>query len=227
MFIRYLSLIVVVQALVAGQALAQDSMQRSSATPLSRPVRGLYVRAGLGFSGLGNNVIRTQDDANGDKPEATVTGMGLANEITLGAAVSSSWVLGGGLWGTEVFATDYTPIRGNEIPLDLQRPETFNMAALFADWHFAPQLGVHGQAGLGVAALTSKKFNNGVADGSRVAFGPGIVLGLGIDIWGDPHWAIGVMARMNAAATFEKKGGLDYVHGVVTPALLITVCYNE
>jgi hypothetical protein len=213
---------------VSDAATARDpSSPRPLIVPVQRPVRGLYIRGGLGFGGMGNNIIRTEKDAGGDHPEATVTGMGLANELTIGGAVSSSWVLGGGIWSSVILATDYTPVHGTEIPADLQRPESFSMGGFLADWYFAPQLGVHAQAGLGLAALTSKRFRNGEDDGSRLAWGPGITLALGTEFWGNSVWAMGVMARLTAGATFEKLDGDNYVHGVVTPSLLITICYNE
>ncbi len=57
--------------------------------------------------------------------------------------------------------------------------------------------------------------------------GPGLTLGIGADFWLDPNWAVGAMARFTAAVALEKEDGEHSVHGLVCPAVLLTVAYNE
>jgi hypothetical protein len=209
-----------------------DSLRATSSERDLRPVQGLYVRGGLGFGALGNNVIDTTTTDAVDPPEGTTTGMGTASEIMIGAAVSSEWVLGGGLWSSLVFVTDYRQVHGPEIPEGLQHPESLTLGGFVADWSFARKLGLHAQAGIGLAVLTSQRFaTNAIGDvevdGSTAALGPGITMGLGADFWIAERWALGAMARVSAAAAFEKLDGHHYAHGLVTPSLLMTVCYNE
>ncbi len=214
---------------VASAAPARDTGDRvhSDTDPRSRPLHGLYVRGGLGFGGMGNNVIAADKNEGEDRPEGTVTGMGMTSELSIGGTVGENWVLGGGIYNSVVFATNYTQIRGDAIPRGLQRPESQTLVGLMADWRFAPKLGLHAQGALGVAGLSSQKIRNGELDGSTLALGPGLTLGIGADFWLDQSWAVGAIARFTAAAVLEEEQGVDYIHGVVTPALLLTVAYNE
>ena len=211
-------------------AAARRDPEPRTAADMPHPIHGLYVRGGLGFGGLGNNIVASEEDAAGNNPEATITGMGMTSELSLGGAVSSEWVLGAGLWNSIVFATDYTQIEGTPIPQDLRRPESFTVAGFFGDWHFARELGLHAQGGIGVAVLTSKRFDDeelGSVDNSTVALGPGATLGVGADFWVAQRWALGAMARLTAGAAIDDEEGVRYVHGLVTPSLLMTACYNE
>jgi hypothetical protein len=176
---------------------------------------------------MGNNIISAKEGRDGEHAEGTVTSMGFSSEITLGAAVSPSWVLGGGIWSGSVFTSTFTKVRGEDIPRGLRRPESLTTVGFFGDWTFAPELGLHAQGGLGVAALTSQHFEDDELDGSTLAFGPGITLGIGADFWVASRWALGAMARLTAAAALEREAGERYVHGIVTPSLLMTICYNE
>ncbi|HKU44413.1 MAG TPA: hypothetical protein VJR89_39910 [Polyangiales bacterium] len=193
-----------------------------------RPLHGIFVRAGYGFGGLGNNVIAVDENEDGDpSSEGVVSGMGMASEITVGGAIADNWVLGGGIWNLLVFASNYTQIEGDPSPRDLQRPQTATLVGMLADWRFAPELGLHGQVALGVAALASQHLEDDELDGSRVAFGPGLSFGLGADFWLARNWAVGAMARFTAAAVFEEVGNDDYVQGFFSPSLVLTVAYNE
>ena len=62
---------------------------------------------------------------------------------------------------------------------------------------------------------------------SQIAVGPGVTLGLGADYWVDQHFALGVMARLTSGAAIDDQADSEYVHGLVTPALLMTACYND
>jgi hypothetical protein len=201
--------------------------QLSFPDPRLRRLHGLYVRGGLGFGGMGNNVIALDKDEGEERSEGTVTGMGLTSELSIGGTVGENWVLGGGIYNTYVFASNYTQIEGAAIPRGLQRPENATLVGLMADWRFAPHLGLHAQGALGVAGLSSQKIRDGELDGSTVALGPGLTLGLGADFWLDPSWAVGVIARFTAMAVFESEAGKDYVHGVACPGMLFTVAYND
>ena len=201
--------------------------QLSFPDPRLRRLHGLYVRGGLGFGGMGNNVIATEKDEGEERSEGTVTGMAMTSELSIGGTVGENLVLGGGIYSTYVFASNYTQISGDAIPRGLQRPESLTLVGLMADWRFAPQLGLHVQGAVGVAGLSSQVIRDGELDGSTLAFGPGLTLGIGADFWLDPNWAVGAMARFTAAVALEKEDGEHYVHGLVCPAVLLTVAYNE
>jgi opacity protein-like surface antigen len=211
----------------ADDAAPVDAPSAAAQQDESREIRGLYVRGGLGFGGIGNNVIGERENADGELPEGTVTGMGMVSEITLGGALGTDWVLGVGMWNAVVFTTDYTQIQGDEIPEGLRQPTSMTLAGGLANWHFAPRLGLYAQGGLGLAVLSSEGLDGNGLDGSTWALGPGLTLGIGADFWIEERWALGVIARMSAGASAERERDQWYVHGLVAPALLMTVAYNE
>jgi hypothetical protein len=236
---RLLRILVLAMSLSAGTAAAQDR-HMNAAPPRDRPgpsadegaprmLHGIYVRGGLGFGGMGSNVVGSAEGADGVNPEGTITGMGMMSEATLALAVSPEWALGVGGWNGLVLVSDYTSLRGDEIPLDLRQPRSFTVAGFFGEWLFAPALGLHAQAGLGLALLTSRRSEMGTFGhhASSIGVGPGVTLGLGADFWVDAHWSIGAIARLTAGAAFDRVDAHEYVHGVVTPALLATVRYGE
>jgi hypothetical protein len=211
-------------------ATRRDSPESARSLDVPHPVHGLYVRGALGIAGVGNNVVGSEESAAGINPEATITGMGMASELSVGGAVSSKWVLGAGLWNSLVFTTDYRQIQGSEIPADLQRPESFTVAGFFGDWHFARELGLHAQGGIGVAMLTSQRYDDDNLSGeesSTVGLGPGATFGVGADFWMSDSWALGAVARLTTAAVIDREQGARYVHGLVAPSLLMSACYNE
>jgi hypothetical protein len=229
-------------AFVADGAMAQDA-SATAAPPRDRDdaaapppeaaprmLHGMYIRGGLGFGGMGNDVVGSAEGADGEKPEATITAMGVMTEATLALALSNEWALGVGAWNGLVFASDYTHVRGEEIPQSLRKPESFTVTGFFGDWLFVPALGLHAQAGIGLALLATHRYDvlrDRELGDSSIAAGPGATVGVGADFWLDAHWALGAMARLTAGAAFERDSAHEYLHGVVTPGLLATVCYNE
>jgi hypothetical protein len=199
-------------------------------TPPAQTVRtlhGIYVRGGLGLGGLVNDVIGSEETADGELPEGMVSGMGMTGELTVSTPTSSQMVVGGGVWSSLVLTTEYTQLRGGGIPAGFRRPESITLAGVLAEWHFAPALGLYAQGGAGVGILSSRHFEAGEADGSTHALGSGLTLAIGADFWFEPRWALGAIARLTAAATTEEENDTDYVQGILAPALLLTIAYNE
>jgi hypothetical protein len=82
-----------------SHALAQEAASARPATvagqlsfpdPRLRRLHGLYVRGGLGFGGIGNNVLDLDKNEGEERSEGTVTGMGLTSELSIGGTVGEN-----------------------------------------------------------------------------------------------------------------------------------------
>jgi hypothetical protein len=195
---------------------------------------GLYLRIGLGFGGFTDNMTAVDEAANGETDSGTITGMASASELMIGGSLSRELILGGGLWTSTTFVSDYANTHNNGIPTDLRKPDNFTLVGPFLDWYFDQKLnlnppgGFHAQAGLGFAVLNGFKPEQVRNENRRVAIGGGLMLGFGYEWWVGEQWALGALARLTAAAMVEEDDRDDqWIHGAATfPAFLFTATYN-
>jgi hypothetical protein len=195
---------------------------------------GFYLRLGLGLGGFTDNMSAHDEAANGETDTGTITGIASASEVMIGGTLSPHWIIGGGIWTSTTFVSDYVNTNNDGIPTDLRKPDNFTLVGPFLDWYFSERLdleppgGFHAQAGLGFAVLNGFKLEQVRHDDRRVAIGAGIMLGAGYEWWVSEQWGLGVLARLTAAGMIEEDDRDDmWSHGTATfPAFLFTGTYN-
>jgi hypothetical protein len=122
--------------------------------------------------------------------------------------------------------------KGVDIPFELTRPTDFTLLAFLIDWYFNPQKGLHGQAGIGPAALSRLKPDASAYTGSfgdrSFAFGGALMLGVGNEWWLDEHWGLGLLARVTTGVTTEKDdAGRRWYHVIsASPTLMFSTTYR-
>jgi hypothetical protein len=212
-------------------ARAPDS-QRSSLTAAgwlrSKPHEhdGFYARFGLGFAGFTDGLV-ADPGRDSARDAGANTGVGTASELAIGGVVARGLVLGGGFFGSSALVTDYHREDGSGVPSALRNPGSFLLLGPFADWYFAPKVGLHAQAALGLATLTGWRWEQALRSERSVAAGGGVMLGIGKEWWISDDWGLGVMARLTAGALAERHDGRYWYHATATfPSVLLTATYN-
>jgi hypothetical protein len=215
-------------------AAKKDAPPPAEKDPTAHAHDGFYFRVGLGFGGFTDNMTARDKATNGEFDSGTITGMASASELMFGGTLSPNWILGGGIWTSTTFVSDYVNTNNNGIPTDLRKPDNFTLVGPFVDWYFSERLdlgppgGFHAQAGLGFAVLNGFKPEQVRHDDRRVAIGAGLMLGFGYEWWVGEQWGLGALLRLTAAGLLEEDDRDDvWVHGAATfPAFLFTATYN-
>src|SRR5262249_50049590 len=102
------------------------------------------------------------------------------------------------------------------------------LLAFFVDWYFNPRRGLHGQAGIGPALLSRFQPDNSRFSDHDVAWGGGLMVGIGKEGWIEGRWSIRLLAGLTVALTTEKDdAGLRWLHlTTASPALMFSVTYQ-
>jgi hypothetical protein len=130
--------------------------------------------------------------------ESDVSGHGIATELALGGTIASGFVLGGGLYATDVGEVDLDASFGvsggtGEVSETTVEMNSFGLLGLFGDWYFDPKGGLHAQAalGIGVASIEHPLTSDEIAMG-----GLGWMLGIGYEAFIADEWSLGGLARV-------------------------------
>jgi hypothetical protein len=191
---------------------------------------GFYMRFGLGFGGFHDYLVA--DSGDGFSHAGTVTGMGTASEFALGGTPARGLVIGGGIYGMSVLASDF--IAEDEafdagLPTEINpSPRNLSLIGPFIDYYPDPRNGMHLQAALGFAGLTGIRRDHVRFRDDDIAIGGGLMFGAGYEWWVADEWSVGVLGRVMGAALFQgDDDGADWIHWVVTvPSVLFSVTYH-
>lgn len=210
----------------AALALVLATSSRASAQEAAGGVQthdGFYLRLGIGVAyALGS----AQYPELADPPDISVTGAGLAGELAVGGTVLPGLVLGGGSYGTGIFAPSYddgdTALDGGLLTISTLGP--------FADYYLDPSGGLHVQAAILFATVSQAKGGDDLSqvreDSSGSGFG--LMLGAGYEIWIGEQWSVGALARVTyVSASLEGEDTeLEVDFSAFVPALLATFTYH-
>jgi hypothetical protein len=190
---------------------------------------GFYFRFGSGF-GVYEEGLRSEESAVYDgRVEGNTRGLGSVSELELGGSLKPGLILGGGAYSLDLVTGTFRLDRDSDdaLPEELD-PERRSLVVVgpFLTWYPNPRKGFYLHGALGVAGLSSGRFDRD-SDDYR-AFGGGMALGVGHDWWIGDEWSIGVMARvLGAIVTGEDEANVRFVHAIGTsPSLMVNVTYN-
>ncbi len=177
---------------------------------------GLYLRLGIGFG-----YMSTKGEI--DRPnsqELDITGSGLTGEFMIGGTPAPGFVIGGGTMGLTIFNPKFE-LDGQERDTDANSVD-LSMLGLFVDVYPDPKKGLHFQAMVGYAQLSSDETDS---DDERPD-GLGLAAGVGYEWWVGEQWGIGILGRVIYASTkLEERIGTstaDITYTSLAPALLFT-----
>jgi hypothetical protein len=97
---------------------------------------------------------------------------------------------------------------------------TGSIVALFGDYYFDPNAGMHIEALVGYGVLSTQA-NNGQTS-SNDPTGLALGAGFGNDWWVSDEWSIGVLGRFIYAPLSYSAGGVTQKYTTITPALMAT-----
>jgi hypothetical protein len=218
-------------SLLAGAAIAQTETAAPASAPptvAAAPVKpgahlhdGFYLRLGTGFGSYGETVRRAGQDQS-----TTVTGVATVGEWLVGGAVRPGLIVGGGVFTSNVLASDRT-VSGATPPDEIAGGQgTFSLVGPFFDYYFNPTKGAHIEAAIGFATVTGTAVTSSSKD--TVALGGGAVIGAGYEWWLSDNWSVGVLGRMAVGwVTGRDNADVRWYRSVgASPSVLFTATFN-
>jgi hypothetical protein len=194
---------------------------------------GFYLRFGSGFGVYEERMESDETSLYGGEVGGRTTGVATVGEFAMGGTIARGLVLGGGFYTAKLLAGHFRLDDSSAVnpPGELE-PELRDLVMVgpFLDWYPKPTRGLHFQAAVGLASLSSgsRGFDDEDDDARYDAVGGGLVLGVGYEWWIGDEWSIGALGRIQAAAvTGEDDANVRWFHGVSTgPTLLLTLTYH-
>jgi hypothetical protein len=182
-----------------------------TAAAAPRPTRkGMYLRIGVGMG------LRLDGVSGG--VDGTLSGVGFAGELALGATLWPGFVLGGAIFSDLASSPTFESKAGTKAELSSAH---LSMFGPMADWYFSPaENGFHVQAALTFAVVSIDYQSAGVSIG-RSASGIGAVIGAGYEWAVADEWAVGALARVSLAGLSDD----SLSHGLFAPSLVATVTW--
>lgn len=200
---------------------------------------GFYLRLGIG---LGYTYASTKVESDYGDGELSVTGVGIAEEISFGGNIAPGLVLGGG-----IFAVGLPNAKGKDVEFEGESYDgefkwdsvILGVVGPFIDYYFDPTQGTHFQAAVGIATMQTSdgKVESDIGsmdiDGES-GTGFGAMLGIGMESWAGEQWSIGGLLRVlvtNATIEaplpgFGSSRDADWKALAFTPSLLFTATYH-
>jgi len=180
---------------------------------------GFYFRgaAGLGYTHSSYSV----SPAVAGVPDQSIGGLSIGFDAWFGGSPTPGLAIGGGLTGYDVPSPT---IKVGDQSRSFPGHATLSIVALFGDYYFDPNAGMHLEAlaGFGVLGLTDSNGNTSNNDPSGLALG----VGFGNDWWVSDEWSIGVLGRFIYAPLSYSVGGATAKYSTITPALMATFTFN-
>jgi len=202
---------------------------------------GFYLRVGSGF-GVYDEFAQSETDARyGGRVGVRARGFAVASEFALGGTPYPGLVLGGGIYGVGVITSSVTSNQADDSEIEVAEEleiesRDLTIFGVFADRYFVPTLGLHVQAAVGIAQQIrlslARPPNDDLEDDDKEdvydPFGPGLMLGIGYEMWLTEQWSIGVLARVAATVMFSKDANhVKWMHYAWSwPSFLMTVTYH-
>lgn len=194
--------------------------------PDARRHDGFYLRAGVGFGGYHQYL---EGDVS-PEVKGRVSGIASLSEFALGGTISRGFVLGVGLYGAAVLASNYHPETNAALPAEFVEEEfSFDVVGPFFDYYFDEHKGLHLQVALGFASYSGIGVDSTSYDEDQYkAFGGGVMVGFGHDWWVADQWSVGVLGRgMLGVVVGDDDAGNRWTHVISTsPSILFTVTYH-
>lgn len=194
---------------------------------------GLYLRFATGFGGY-SEFMRSEDTPRYDgRIFGQTIGIASLGEFALGGSLAPGFVLGGGIYGADLLASTFrVDDESSSLPPAELDPALRSLVLIgpFIDWYFdRGNSDLHWQAALGFAGLvrspdfgTERQMRN-----AYVAYGLGLMLGVGKEWHLSGDWSLGLLGRvMLAAAGGKDDADVSWGHFASTSlGLLATVTY--
>jgi hypothetical protein len=207
----------------AAQVSPTANLAQTAPAPGTHWHDGFYLRLGTGFGSYSEGIRQSGEDK-----QSTVSGIASVSEFAIGGAVRPGLILGGGVWGSTVLASDST-IRGNAPPGEvIEGRGDFSLVGPFFDYYRNPGGGLHIQGAIGLANVRGLNVDAANFDKDAISIGGGLMFGVGYDWWVSEQWSIGVLGRLAVGVTGqEDKSGVRWYHTVGgSPSILFVGTYN-
>jgi hypothetical protein len=208
-------------------AYAPDSADRvANENPLrSLPHRhdGFYLRLATGFGPYNETIRLPSEDSH-----TTVTGMASTSDFAIGGSPRPGLILGGAIWSTTVLASDTRTDPGAIVPPSTLQSGSYSVLGPWMDYYFDPHGGLHMPASLGFAVIRGLDAQGAGFHNDHIAYGAGILAGLGYDWWVGDEWSVGIVGRLTGiVGTSVDTDGHRWVHLIgSSPSVLFAVTYN-
>jgi autotransporter-like protein len=181
---------------------------------------GFYFRGATGLGYTSSSVSYSPAVQGFDS--ASLGGVSIGFDAWFGGSPIPGLAIGGGLTGYDV-PSPTLKLNGQTVP-STSGSATLSIVALFGDYYFNPNAGLHleGIVGYGVLSSRDSQGNSSSNDPTGLALG----LGFGNDWWVSDEWSIGVLGRFIYAPLSYSVGGESLKYSTITPALMATFTYN-
>jgi hypothetical protein len=203
------------------------------AAPAEPEPRGTRARTHDGFYlqfALGVGYVSANAESQGSGGvELELTGVGQLGQLAIGGTIAPGLVLGGGIYGVNVFAGSYAygpkDADFNEIESDAEFSAA-SMIGPFVAYYFDPEQGAYLVGAPAYTVVSGGKSKDGrISESSGSGFG--LMLGAGYDAWVGDQWSVGAMARFqyfSAELEDDDDNKVDFT--AIVPGALFTVTYH-
>lgn len=220
-----------------------SSFDRSIRTHKGVAVSAVFVRGAIG-AGYFQDATRSEaiHNPNFTNPiyiQATIKAGGVAGQIEAGYSLRPGLAVGLGVylqqiawtraWGATV--RDY-PTKNELLDFDYKfKARMMTLVGPFVDYYFFPALGLHAEAGAGLAIVS---IGRGLDTGTHKVAGPALndlggaglafTVGVGYEFWLADGWSMGLLLRvMGGAGSAKADDNIVWRNIVVSPAALVSV----
>ncbi len=180
---------------------------------------GFYFRGATGLGYTSSSISVSPDTAG--LGSGSLGGVSIGFDAWFGGSPIPGLAIGGGLTGYDVPSPKFK-LGGQTATYN--GSETLSVLALFGDYYFDPNAGMHLEGIVGFAALGLQAANGETS--SNNPSGLALGLGFGNDWWVSDEWSIGVLGRFIYAPLSYSAGGATGKYSTITPALMATFTYN-
>jgi hypothetical protein len=184
---------------------------------------GFYLRLATGFGPYNESIGLPHEMAH-----TSVSGIASTGEFAVGGSLRPGFIVGGAIWSTTVLASDTRTDPGAIVPPSTQESGSFSVIGPWFDYYFDPRGGLHLPASVGLAVVRGIDAQGASLHRDDVAFGAGILAGIGYEWWVSDEWSVGITGRLTGiVATSKESDGNRWMHLIgSSPSVLFTVTYN-
>jgi hypothetical protein len=182
---------------------------------------GFYFRGATGLGYMHSSLTLDIPGVTGTQPDQSISGLAIGFDAWFGGSPIPGLAIGGGLTGYDVPSPT---LKSGGQTATYNGSATLSIVALFGDYYFDPNAGMHAEAIVGYGVLSAQ--NNDGSTSSNDPTGLALGLGFGNDWWVSDEWSIGVLGRFIYAPLSYSAGGATAKYSTITPALMATFTYN-